>query len=702
MRAWRGFGADLAVAGRRLREAPGFTLVCVLTLALGIGGNTAVFTLIDRVLLKPLPVPRPSELYRVGDTDACCVNSGVQGSFSLFSYDLYTHLRDAAPEFTHLAAVQASTRAVTIGRPDVDAPAETLNGAYVSGNYFQLFELSPAAGRLIQPDDDVRGAAPVGVLSHTAWSDRFQARTDILGRTVTLNGVSATIVGVAPQGFYGEHLRPNPPDLWMPLSSEPLLQPAARLLDAKPLHWLYAIGRVKPGAAVPSIQARLTATLQHWLGTVELTATERAEIPRQRIAVIPAPSGIGNMRDAVAPSLRLLQALAAAVLLVACANLASLLLARGAARRTEMAMRVALGASRMRLIGQLLIESILLAGIGGAAGLVVSFAGARAIVELAFRGATTIPVDPSPSWLVIGFAFAASLVTGVLFGVAPAIIGSRSNPIDALRGATRTTGDRGGRLRGSLISLQVAMSLVLITCAGLLGRSLAKLESQDFGVRLESRYVVALAPSLTTVAPEELASMYARMQERLLGIPGSSQCGVLALRADVGRQLVDANRGRRGRRQPNARLRPGTASARATSRPSGRRSCAAARSTSAIAPARRWSRSCRSPSPNGISAMLIRSAGGSGRPFPRLRSSAWSATRSIRTAGARRARCSFCRTSRKQPRAAPARCRWGSSSIDRSIRRRSRSTPTGPWPGWSPRFGGRWPTSIDESRSARC
>ena len=520
MRAWRGFGADLAVAGRRLREAPGFTLVCVLTLALGIGGNTAVFTLIDRVLLKPLPVPRPSELYRVGDTDACCVNSGVQGSFSLFSYDLYTHLRDAAPEFTHLAAFQANTRAVTIGRSDVDAPAETLNGAYVSGNYFQLFELSPAAGRLIQPDDDVRGAAPVGVLSHTAWSDRFQARTDILGRTVTLNGVTATIVGVAPQGFYGEHLRPNPPDIWMPLASEPLLQPAARLLDAKPLHWLYAIGRVKPGVAVPSIQARLTATLQHWLGTVELSPAERAEISRQRIAIIPAPSGIGNMRAAVAPSLRLLQALAAAVLLVACANLASLLLARGAARRTEMAMRVALGASRMRLVGQLLIESTLLASVGGAAGLVVSFAGARAIVELAFRGATSIPVDPSPSGLVIGFAFGASLVTGVLFGVAPAIIGSRSNPIEALRGATRTTGDRGGRLRGSLISLQVAMSLVLITCAGLLGRSLAKLESQDFGVRLESRYVAALAPSLTTVAPEELASMYTRMQERLLRIPG--------------------------------------------------------------------------------------------------------------------------------------------------------------------------------------
>jgi predicted permease len=306
----------------------------------------------------------------------------------------------------------------------------------------------------------------------------------------------------------------------MPLSSEPLLQPAARLLEAKPLHWLYAIGRLKPGVTVPPIQARLTAALQHWLAAVELSPSERADVPRQRIAIVPAASGVGNMRGAVAPSLRLLQGLAAAVLLIACANLASLLLARGAARRTEMAMRMALGASRMRLIGQLLIESILLACIGGAAGLVVSIAAARAIVELAFRGATTVPVDPSPSGLVIGFAFGASLLTGVLFGAAPAIIGSRSDPIDALRGASRTTGDRGGRFRGSLISLQVALSLVLITCAGLLGRSLAKLESQDFGVRLESRYVAALAPSLTTVAPEELPSMYARMQERLLRIPG--------------------------------------------------------------------------------------------------------------------------------------------------------------------------------------
>jgi hypothetical protein len=238
MQIWQGLRSDVRVALRRLRQTPGFTLICIATLAIGIGGNTAVFTLIDRVILEPLPVPRPSELYRLGDRDDCCVNSGLPGSFSLFSYDLYRELQATVPEFGALAAFQANVRTVSLGYPDPDAPGETLESQYVSGNYFQMLELAPAAGRLIQPADDAPSAATVAVLSHRAWMQRFGGRPDVVGSAVTLNGVPATIVGVAPREFYGETLRPNPADVWIPLSNEPRLQPVARLLETKTSHWL--------------------------------------------------------------------------------------------------------------------------------------------------------------------------------------------------------------------------------------------------------------------------------------------------------------------------------------------------------------------------------------------------------------------------------------------------------------------------------
>jgi macrolide transport system ATP-binding/permease protein len=514
-------GADVRLAVRRLLDAPGFALVCIATLAIGIGGNTAVFTLIDRVMLKPLPVPRPSELYRVGDTDACCVNSGLMGSFSIFSYDLYTSLRDAAPEFSHLAAFQANTRAITVGHAEPDAPPETLTGSFVSGNFFQVFELVPAAGRLIQPADDQRGAAPTAVISHRAWRQRFEGRSDVVGRSVTLNGVPATIVGVAPAGFYGPMLAPDPPEIWVTLAAEPLLQPANRLLELRASHWLYAIGRLRPGAEVAPLQQKLTAELHEWiLANLTLGQDELPQVARQRVAIIPAGSGVNNLRDAVAPALTLLQVLAGAVLLIACANLASLLLARGMARRTEMAVRAALGASRLRLVLQYLVESLVLGGLGGGVGLLLSSAGARAIVNLAFEGAREIPIDPTPSPLVVGFATAVSVATGAVFGVLPALVASRSAPIEALRGAGRVAGDRGGRLRQSLIALQVAMSLVLVTCAGLLGVSLQKLETQDFGFQIDGRYVVDLAPSFTMVPAERIEVTYTRLRERLREIPG--------------------------------------------------------------------------------------------------------------------------------------------------------------------------------------
>jgi macrolide transport system ATP-binding/permease protein len=520
MSMWRGLAADIRLASRRLLAAPGFAALCIVTLALGIGGNTAVFTLIDRVILEPLPVPRPGELYRIGDGDDCCVNSGLQDSFSLFSYDLYVHLRDALPEIPALAAFQANVGTMAIGRADEDAPQESLRSTFVSGNYFEMFGLMPAAGRLLSPQDDRRGAPAVAVISHRIWQDRYQG-APVAGLPVTLNGVPATIVGVAPATFYGETLRPDPAEIWIPLANEPVLQPQARLLETKPSHWLYLLARVPPGVQTAPLEPRLTATLQQWIAAnLELSADQQPRVPEQSIAIVPASAGVASLREAVAPSLTLLQVIAAAVLLVACANLANLLVARGVVRRTETSVRVALGAPRSRLVSQLLVESLMLASLGGLAGLLVAYAGAHAIVDLTFRGAAHIPLEATPSASVLLFAIGVSLATGVIFGVAPAVTGSRPDPIEAMRGAGRTTGPRGSLLSRSLVALQIAVSLVLLTCAALLGGSLARLQAQDFGFQVERRYVVEIMPALRGAEPAELEVIYARLAERLRDIPG--------------------------------------------------------------------------------------------------------------------------------------------------------------------------------------
>jgi predicted permease len=520
MGLWRGLQGDITLAIRRLAAAPGFTLIAVATLAIGIGGNMAIFTLIDRMLVQTLPVPRPAELYRLGDSDDCCVNSGLAGAYSIFSNDLYRHLRDSTPEFSTLAAFQAHARSMTIGRPRATEPDETIYASFVSGNYFQTFDVNAAAGRLLEPDDDRPGAPTAAVLSYRAWSERFERNPAIIGAAVTVNSVPATIVGVAPRSFYGDTLRPDPPDLWVPLSSEPLLQPAAHLTTNKGANWLYAIGRVRPGTSLPALNAKLTASLQHWLAdNLDLDANERRQLPRQSVAVSSAAGGVRVFVDQVAPGLKLLQAIAAAVLLIACANLANLLLARGMARRTETAVCVALGAPRVRLIRQALAESVLLAAAGGALGFWIAVEGARAIVAVTMRGAT-LPVDPSPSLLVVLFAGAVSLGTGVLFGIAPAAIGSRAHPIEAVRGAGRTTGERGSRLRRGLVALQIAISLVLVTSAGLLAHTLSNLQAQDFGFQREARVIADLAPSLQSIPPHRLPAVYVQMQERLRRIPG--------------------------------------------------------------------------------------------------------------------------------------------------------------------------------------
>ena len=509
---------DLCLALRTLRKSPGFTTVVVLTLALGIGANTAIFTLIDAVMLRSLPVANPGQLYRLGDNNNCCVMSGTQndGSFVLYSYALYKELRDHAPEFSELAAFEPWISDLDVHQNG--AAAQPYKGEYVSGNYFAMFGIAPFAGRLFGPADDAPGAAPVAVMSYHAWQKNFGSDPSVIGSTVRINGVACTIAGVTPRGFYGDTLRSDPPDFWLPLAAEP--EPWK--LQKAETEFLYVVGRLKPGLRPDSVQARLTVELQQWLNGHREVIPDRdqKEIPQQHIHLTPAEGGVQQMQTDYATGLRLLLTLSGLLLLIACANIANLLLARGSANRAQMAVRLALGAGRSRLIRQMLTESLLLALAGGLAGVYVAYAGAHAILLLAFRGAQYIPIDARPSLPVLGFTLLISLGTGIVFGIAPAWMASQCDPAGALRRAGRAGSDHSSAAQKPLLVAQVAFSIVLLIGAGLVTQSLRNLEDQNFGFVTEGRLIVSINPGLSGYTEDKLPGLYQQLQEALPQIPG--------------------------------------------------------------------------------------------------------------------------------------------------------------------------------------
>jgi len=521
--------SDLRFALRRFRQSPGFAAVAILTLALGIGANTAIFTLIHAVMLKNLPVADPRELYRVGDRHRCCVIGGFQGHWAIFAYPLYLQFRNHTPEFSELAAFEAGNHFISF-RPTGSAnPAEPSIEEFVSGNYFTMLSLVPAAGRFISPADDSPAAPPVAVISYRLWQ-RLGFDPTVVGGVFNIDQVPFTVIGVTPPAFFGETLRTDPADFWLPLSTELKLDASESLLNRADAHWLYAIGRLKPGANPSAIQSELTVQLRHWLeaqpdensgsGIGVQDSRSRSEIPKQQIILAPARTGVATLEEETLQGLRLLMTIAGLVLLIACANLANLLLARGASMRFETALRVALGAPRFTLIRGILAESVLLAVFGGLAGLFVAYAGTRAILLVFFRGAHYVPIDAAPSLSVLAFTFVLSLLTGIIFGVAPAWITSLSHPIEALRGAGRSTRDQSSLPRRALVVLQVALSAVLLIGAGLLTQTLSNLENQRFGFEPGGRIVVRIDPSLAGYTPDGLGALYTQLRERLPQIPG--------------------------------------------------------------------------------------------------------------------------------------------------------------------------------------
>src|SRR6185437_8635175 len=366
---------DLRYTLRQLRKSPVYAATVILTLALGIGANTAIFTFIQGILLRSLPVAAPAQLYRIGDTDNCCVDggfSGNNGDFDLFSYDLYQHLKAAAPEFSSLAAVQAGQGLWTVRRGG--ATPRPMHGEYVSGNYFSTLGLVPFAGRFFSDADDQLSAAPVTVVSYAAWQDEFGSDRSLLGATISIHSQPVTVIGIAPRGFFGDRVSDTPPSFWLPISTLPRVsgQPLeTSWLGLPDTHWLYPIGRVRPGTSIPALQAKLSAALRNWLySRPAYTKNGGASIiPKQHVVVVPGGGGIQVLQQETGSALEMLMFLALAVLAIACANIANVVLARSLGRRSEIAVRMAMGEARSRLVRRVLTECILLGCVGGAAGL---------------------------------------------------------------------------------------------------------------------------------------------------------------------------------------------------------------------------------------------------------------------------------------------------------------------------------------------
>ncbi|HEX6773861.1 MAG TPA: ABC transporter permease, partial [Acidobacteriaceae bacterium] len=515
---------DIAYALRQMRQSPVFTLTAMLTLALGIGATTAIFSLINTVMLKSLPVVDPASLYRIGEGQDCCVEGSPQENWGMFAYQFYLRMKQNTPEFSELAAFQAGGSQVSARRGESDRIAKPLRGEFISGNYFATFGINSFVGRTIVPSDDKQTAAPVAMLSYRAWQQQYGSDPKIVGSAMILDGHPFTIVGITPPGFFGETLRSDPPEVWIPIEQEPLFRGKNSLLHAFPA-WVRVIGRLKPGASPNAAPERLTNLLRVWLVNesgipAEWMSGLKQQLPKQHIKVVPAGTGVGVMKANYADSLHILMAVCCLVLLIACANIANLLLARGTARRAQTAVRLALGANRKRLIRQSLTESIVLSVFGGVAGLAVAYLGVKAIVALAFRGAKYVPIDAVPSLPVLGFAFGLSLITGVLFGTAPAWFASHTDPAEALRGVNRSTHDRSSLSQKVLVIVQATLSVVLLTGAGLLTHSLANMQNQDFGYDLNHRVTISLMAPFSSYSQPRLDAMYRELQDRLSHIPG--------------------------------------------------------------------------------------------------------------------------------------------------------------------------------------
>jgi len=511
---------DTRFALRGLRQNPGFTAVAVLTLALGIGANSAIFSLLDAVLLQTLPVANPHELVLFSDNPGQGESSGSQtGRWRAFSSQDFAYFRDHNESFKEICAIQSRSNQLEIRLAGASGSTDSVRGSLVSGNFFSFLELNPSAGRLFSLEDDRPQAPPVAVLNYAYWTREFHNDSSAIGQVIEINGTAYTIVGVVPREFSGVGY--TTPDIWLPLAFQPQVMLTAPYSDDPQEYWLNIIARLKPGVRIGQAQAAVNIQLKQVL--LAQTHRETAEqIEKSYIELAPGSGGVSYLRYTYAQALQILMVIVGIVLLIVCANVANLLLSRSAAREKEISIRLAIGAGRGRLIWQLLTESMLLTIFGGAAGILVARWGARALIALVTGSISAI--KPSVNVRVLLFTAAVSLLAGILFGLVPALRASSMDLSTPIKGSAHA-GLRFG-LANWLVIFQIAASLVLLIGAGLFLRTLQKLAGQAPGFDEDHVVLARIDPQKAGYAPEQTPALYRALIERLEALPGVSSATV--------------------------------------------------------------------------------------------------------------------------------------------------------------------------------